>query len=393
MNSVIDNYIPVQAGTNVICLGDFNISLSPLDVIRGKLHTPLVRNAFNALIQGNNLIDSFRLVNPEDRIFTWSKVSPPTAKRLDYIFTSESLASFVTDSSVKSVSFTDHRLVITQLVFSAFKVGKGIFKLNTSILQDREYCDMIVKEIDGTLEEYRNVNPHLRWEMVKVNVKEMSQIYCKMKKRENIEGEAEIRRKLQILEEQVISTPNNEDLIKNIAKLKSELEIFEMSAAKGAKIRSNIQEIEEGEKNTKFFLSMEKHRSSINTIKSLTNDEGVRIRDEVEIVDEIGKKFGERYNKPSKSRDFVVRSMQNFITNVNLPSLNDEEKENLEAGLSLEEVSETLKGMKHGSAPGSDGLPVEFYKVFWRYLREPLMRCAMNTALSRMNLPRLRDLV
>ena len=84
LNSVIDNYIPVQAGTNVICLGDFNISLSPLDVIRGRLHKPLVRNAFNALIQGNNLIDTFRLVHPEERIFTWSKVSPPTAKRLDY---------------------------------------------------------------------------------------------------------------------------------------------------------------------------------------------------------------------------------------------------------------------------------------------------------------------
>ena len=39
------------------------------------------------------------------------------------------------------------------------------------------------------------------------------------------------------------------------------------------------------------------------------------------------------------------------------------------------EVAAALKSMKHGSTPGSDGLPAEFYKIFWQHLKKPLIEC------------------
>ena len=35
----------------------------------------------------------------------------------------------------------------------------------------------------------------------------------------------------------------------------------------------------------------------------------------------------------------------------------------------------SLKSMKDGSAPGCDGIPTEFYKVFWNQLKKPLLEC------------------
>ena len=54
-----------------------------------------------------------------------------------------------------------------------------------------------------------------------------------------------------------------------ISKVKSEIEAIEMEKAKGAQIRSRIKYIEEGEKNTQFFLNLEKGRGKYNTITKL----------------------------------------------------------------------------------------------------------------------------
>ena len=375
LKNAISSHIDIQDDSNIICLGDFNIAINHCDVITGKMHTPNIRNAFTDFIQSHNLYDSWRLVHPDDKNFTWSRAYPHTAKRLDYIFTSESLSSYICDSTILSVALTDHRLVITSFLFSDFKVGRGLFKMNTSVLYDLEYCRLIIGEIQNTIHEYSNCNPHIQWEMIKINVKEMTQVYSKAKKRKMIDKEQQLRNQLQELEEQLILDPNKEDLIRKIGNAKAELEILEVAAARGAQIRSRIQDIEEGEKCSKYFLSMEKHRANVNTIKKLTGVDGRNITDEKEIVVEIGKKFEDRYNKASKSNAFIANAMRNYTRNLDLPSLNEEEKALLDATLAMNEVSKSLKSMKHGSAPGSDGLPVEFYKMFWMFLKEPLMEC------------------
>ena len=38
-----------------------------------------------------------------------------------------------------------------------------------------------------------------------------------------------------------------------------------------------------------------------------------------------------------------------------------------------QEMTDAIKGLKNGSCPGSDGLPIEFYKVFWRKIKAAFM--------------------
>ena len=48
-----------------------------------------------------------------------------------------------------------------------------------------------------------------------------------------------------------------------------------------------------------------------------------------------------------------------------IPKLTEEQCNSLEGKISKDEVLSTLKRMKNGTSPGSDGFMVEFLKFFW----------------------------
>ena len=50
--------------------------------------------------------------------------------------------------------------------------------------------------------------------------------------------------------------------------------------------------------------------------------------------------------------------------------LNDADKENLDVEITIQEMSKALKNMPNGKSPGCDGLPAEFYKMFWLKIRD-----------------------
>ena len=177
--AVIKSKVSDEFYGKIICVGDFNIALGDLDIVSGHPHGADIRQAFNAFIQSLGFVDSWRMLHPSDKEFTWSRANPPSARRLDYIFTGEAIGCFITKSIIKSICFTDHRLMITSFEVSPFKYSKGHYKLNTSLLRDANYCNMIVKIINETFEEYNCVDAHLRWEMIKCNIKETSQQYSR----------------------------------------------------------------------------------------------------------------------------------------------------------------------------------------------------------------------
>ena len=370
------SHLGVELEGNVICMGDFNIALHDLDIVSGSPHAPEIRNALRDFMYSLGFVDVWRQLHSSEKAYTWSRSRPPSARRLDYVLVSETLFHYVVDSAIKGIGFSDHRMVSIKINPSSFKIGKGIYKLNTSLLNDKNYCKIIVKEINSTLDDYKDINDHLRWEMVKTNVREVSQQFSRFKMKDKADKQRRLIMNLNFLENSLIHTPDDKNLLSTISKVKGELELFVLEKAKGAQIRAGVKWIGEGEKSTKFFYGLEKSRNNLNTIKRLTKINGEIITDEREIVEEVGMHFRNIYNNNHPSNHFsddLSAQFEDFASELNLPTLDENEVELCDAHITEAEVITALKQMNHGSSPGSDGLPVEFYKVFWHNIREPLM--------------------
>ena len=78
------------------------------------------------------------------------------------------------------------------------------------------------------------------------------------------------------------------------------------------------------------------------------------------------------YNNGNVNTENIATAMNDFTASLNLPSLDNNEVQMCDEPITIEEASAALKTMKSGSSPGTDGIPVEFYQVFWLYVKKPL---------------------
>ena len=66
--------------------------------------------------------------------------------------------------------------------------------------------------------------------------------------------------------------------------------------------------------------------------------------------------------------------MEHYLENMKKHiNLNEEEKQFFEGNINKVECILALNLMKLNKSPGSDGLPIEFYKALWTDLKGPLL--------------------
>ena len=103
----------------------------------------------------------------------------------------------------------------------------------------------------------------------------------------------EIQIEIYVIDEQLAVAANNYEVKSKLDEKRGELLNYMnnelLYEANASQIQSKIQWAEEGEKNTAFFLSLEKSRQRDNVIEKIERD-GIAITNGKDILDEI-KKF------------------------------------------------------------------------------------------------------
>ena len=127
-------------------------------------------------------------------------------------------------------------------------------------------------------------------------------------------------------------------------------------------IRSRINWVENGERNNKFFLSLEKQRQTKKTITKLKQQNGKIANDKIEILKEIEQFYSSLYTTNNPKKDEIVQYINECKTN---NRLSDTERDKCEGKLTVAECTSAIKKFKPNKSPGSDGLSAEFYKTFW----------------------------
>ena len=373
LNNWIETAIDKSRCNNLLVLGDCNIVLdNKYDIISGLPHAKSVVSNFNSFVNSIDLIDFWRLKNPKVRSFTWSSATPTfTARRLDYILVSSHLISYCKDINIKTIGYSDHKGVHIQMNFNNFKRGPSTFKFNTQILKDLDFINEIKAEIRYI--ETLDLNPHLKWEYVKIQIKTLGMIYGRKKTNDKKLKKQQLIEYIEKLEERLTSDPQSTYLQNIYLKAKQELEIFLLAEAEGARIRSGIKWAEEGEKGTNFFLNLEKNRSDNNTITQILDEsKNVYHTELARILEYLKTHFSSIYN-PAKNKFDDTESKSQFTKRTKDSYLNEEDINFLDSEISEEEILSALKTSNNKSAPGLDGLPCEVYKVLWIDIKKLLL--------------------
>ena len=154
--------------------------------------------------------------------------------------------------------------------------------------------------------------------------------------------------------------------------LRERIEKLYEEKVEGIIVRSRARWHEHGEKNSKYFFDLEKRNHIKKHIRKL-HMSGVITTDPFEILD-AGKTFYENLYK-SKRNSWQQNEQSFKFEDLPMPTLSNELRQSGEGAISLEECTEVLNSFPPNKVPGNDGLPVEFYKIFWASIGNRLVEC------------------
>ena len=151
---------------------------------------------------------------------------------------------------------------------------------------------------------------------------------------------------------------------------KSELELMYDKKVEGLIIRVRARWHEHGEKNSKYFLNLEKRNHIKKHIRKL-HISGVISTNPLSIM-EAQKQFYTKLYSSSKTK-LDTPDAAIFFENPNLSKLSNEASEKCEGKITMEECHNIIKTFQLGKTPGNDGLPIEFYNTFWPSIGEMVL--------------------
>ena len=127
--------------------------------------------------------------------------------------------------------------------------------------------------------------------------------------------------------------------------------------------QKSIGTIENGEKNSKYFLNLENTRSGKIAVRRLFYSNGKITVNPQSILHELKNYYQNLYSNQDHNLSGELYS--DFLENNSVPALSEQSMLVCEGKLSLTEYYKVLQKFSNGRAPGNDGLTAEFYKCFW----------------------------
>jgi len=113
----ITDLISNEAGSHKILLGgDFNVILDPsMDAFGGNPAYKDLAKLLDEVLAENDLVDIWRIQNPDVKRFTWMQKTPLIQPRLDYWFIDDSLQDDIAKIDIVTAIRTDHSAVILEI--------------------------------------------------------------------------------------------------------------------------------------------------------------------------------------------------------------------------------------------------------------------------------------
>ena len=315
-----------------------------------------------------DLCDIWRIRNPECKRYTWHRPANKSASRIDMILISELFATQITSCEIQPAIRSDHSLVNIEINFENYKRGPGFWKLNNLLLREENYQNGIIQTINKTKKLHFLNDPSELWSALKNNCISFSKKYSKEKAQSNkIELECLLNNKDNLLQELYANVENDD--VENIqhALVNTEKAISDhtIRATNQSIFRSRCKWVKEGETSSKYFFGLEKKNYMSKNIKAIFKSNGKITYQQEEIL-QVQTKFYQDLYSSDPNVYFTLKRDESD------PILNQESKQRCEQELVVDEIFDAVMTMKLNKVGGPDGLTVEFYRLFYNELKEPL---------------------
>ena len=202
----------------IIFCGDFNVVADPhVDRFgcnpdsRWAYHWP---PSLFTLVEAHDLIDIWRHKHPSERSYTWRRADGSQASRLDMFWISSSFSEHVSQVDIFPFFRSDHSYVFLKLSFPSLpERGPGIWKLNTSLLQD----ETLVQEVSDFWASWQEEKPSFPslavwWDAGKARLKQL----LRMRSREKANSR---RNRVSSLERDLAQLHSRENRGENVSHL------------------------------------------------------------------------------------------------------------------------------------------------------------------------------
>ena len=339
-----------------IIVGDFNLTLE-VELDRKNTYN----NNNRSLVVIEDIIDEFKLVdvwrvqNGDKREYSWFKAGNINkASRLDFALVSAGIDQRVKSPTYLAGVLSDHRPLYFLVELDQNERGSGYWKFNTSYLQNISFVQEMNIELECINKLVEEKCPLEAWETMKKRIKKKAVEFARKHTSEEKIIIANLCEKVNEYQAKLPLDHAQQELYENT---KLDLEEKLLEQAKAMLFRSKARWHELGEKNTKYFFNLEKTRYNAKTCFKLIDSEENEIVETQRILNYQKDFYGKLYQE-----DINVKFN---LTNSTLVTVPEEVKQMQELQITKEDLERAIKGMANGKTPGFDGIPVDFYKVFW----------------------------
>lgn len=319
----------------------------------------------------NQLSDVWRVFNPNKIQFTYRGLQQnrPMA-RLDRIYMRKQDLNIVTSIQIIP-AFSDHSAVIMKLINSKPKYKPPYWKLDTTILKSEEYQE-IIKNILNYFEQKSqqpNCKINILWDQLKEEVKIASQRFTKYL---NIKANEQ----LSVLQAQINYIDSKNQLTERDEKILIQMEkeiaqLYKSNSTNKLKIIES-QICKEANTQSKFFLRLAKQSKSSAEMDQLEVN-GQATTDSTKIFSYVRQTYAESFS----AKDMNEVDPSNVIYQ-DLPKLSENDIQFCERAITENEIKESIQKAQLNRAPGHDGIPMEFYKLFWDEIKTIFMKLVEN---------------
>ena len=345
-----------------IIVGDFNVALN-VEIDRTESDTmsnnKLSCAAINQYMEDFELCDTWRQRNLDRKVYTWcrrSRNNPGkiSGSRIDYVLTSPMVDRWISKIDILPSYKSDHSIILFEMNPSKTVRGRGMWKMNARILSEMEYLTAVGELIQKVLENNVQLNALELWESLKLEIIFYTQEYCQVRALNKKMLFSQLEQALDKLKKKENKSHNDLDLME---RTQVDLDVLIEEKTKEAVFRSKAKWYGDSEKSSKYFMNLEKCRANAKNISCVLMDDGTILNDPQQVLKEQEKFYAKLYKK-DENISFRLENNSEI-------KLTEEMKETAEGHFTYEEVTNAVKQIAKNKTPGCDGIPVEFYVIFW----------------------------